>query len=1656
MSKIKRYLGFALFLTSLFVSETTFSQATYDMALGYRRPFNSDWIGYNGSNMIRDSIGWNNPKLIGNLPKLHPMNLRYPAGGTSNWWNWRTGWFVNRPDLPTGFAGLTPKYSKLEVFKKSLDTTHANAMLEVNMLTSTLQEQLAMLKHADSIGIQVKYVELGSEFYLDGGEDSALIVVVYPTAADYAAAASIWADSIHYYFPAAKVCAQGAFNRNNAARRIIWDEGMFPTLHGEDAISYHAYMSVDDYADTAAISSLFLPSDVPVMMARPFKMWDILSTQDFPLIPAGKEIWITEYNMRDHTKPLMGCWGQALFVATQSMQFLNDTRIKHLACHAMCGSGVAGAYFNTIRGFNFGGDGNFASIPNAPASTQYWGLTSTGRAMQQLGVTVKKGTYASPLEFKYIPTLTAFDGLVTLKFPALYGWAIISNDSTQALIVNLSPNDVNIRTNYIFPSGGTYSCDYTDPMVFVAQNSDVTHTNITTLPATLLIKAYSITRISGTTIPAAPPVATIIPLDITAFCLGDSVVLDAGAGFVEYRWSTGDSTRTITARADADYWVHARTVTNGYWGGDTMHITVYQPPAIPLMNNMPTHSFCHGDSLVATVKFPNPALTYTWSNGSTGTSSAIKAGGSYTITATNSYGCYTTSLPVAFTEYQLPTPVISAASPAEFCSGGNVILTSTTVYNSYSWTGGYVGQTHTYSASGTYSCTVTDANSCVGTSNSISVNVHTLPIPDINTNTGATTFCSNAGVYLTTSITGYTYNWQQGGTNISGATNQTYTPTAGGQYRIKITDGLGCTARSNSLTITLNNPPTPNITGSISICPGSSATWGTSASYNSYSWSGGATTATIPVTTAGTYTVTVTDANGCSGSSSKTMTINSLPAPAITAAGATEFCSGSNVALSVSTVYNSYSWTGGYVGQSHTYSATGTYSCTVTDANGCTGTSNTISVNVHTIPVPGIQTNTGDTTFCAASGIYLTTSTTGYNYQWQKGGTNVTGATNQNYTPTVSSNYRVEISDNLGCTARSASLSLTLNTAPTPSITGNTSICTGSSTTLGTVVNYSSYLWSTGATSSTIPVTIADTYTVTVTGSNGCTGSSSKTLVINSPPAPVIVSSNGTSFCTGGTTTLSTSAPYSSYSWSNSKVTSTIDVTSTGTFTVTVTDANGCSGSSAPLTISVGSLAVPVVTSSTGSGTFCTNIGAYLTTDAGYSYQWLKGSTILTGATNKNYTPVTGGGYKVQIADNSGCTKKSVNFSVTLYTPPSPTITGALTVCEGTSTTLSANTTYTTYSWSTGATAQSIPVSTGGTYTLTVTNTNGCTGTATATTTFYSLPVSVITASGATDFCDGGTVDLTATAASSYLWSHGKTAQTVTIKSSGTYTVTVTDSHGCTKISSPSTVNEWVIPEVIVTAVGPTTYCKYAEGSYLTTIAGTGYGYQWKKGTVAQTGATNQTYQPTATGTYKVTITESHGCTKASGTGVAVTVNKLPTASISNAGSSNLCGIATATLKEVTGSGNTYQWRVDGTDISGAVGSQYTTGVGGSYNCFVTSSPGCTALSNQLVLTNNCRIEDGQSAENALPSSMKLYPNPATNGIHIEGYFASQEDGIAEIEIYNMLGQIVYREQQDIAGGKLYSDLIFDERFGSGNYLTRISLNGDMIKQSFIITGIEK
>lgn len=631
---------------------------------------------------------------------------------------------------------------------------------------------------------------------------------------------------------------------------------------------------------------------------------------------------------------------------------------------------------------------------------------------------------------------------------------------------------------------------------------------------------------------------------------------------------------------------------------------------------------------------------------------------------------------------------------------------------------------------------------------------------------------------------------------------------------------------------------TPN--GATTFCTGGSVTLSAN-SGTSYLWSNGATSQSITVSTSGNFTVTVTSAGGTAVSSPTSVTVNARPSNSITYSGNLTICSGTTKQLSSSATGTTYLWSNGATTQSITTGTAGTYTVTATSTAGCSTVSTSVTLSTTAVSQATV-TAQGPTTLCTGGSVVLQANT-GTSYLWSN------GATTQGITVNAAGNYNVRVTYSTGCSSTSTNTAVTVGSAPTPTITagGPTTFCTGGNVTL-TASSGTAYLWSNGATTQTITVTAAGNYTVRVSQSGGCSATSTATTItIGTAPTPSISASGATTFCAGGSVTL-TASTGTAYLWSNGATSKNITVTTGGAYTVRVSQSGGCSATSTATNITVNTAPTPTITAS-GSTTLCTGGSVTLTATTGTAYLWSNG------ATTKSITTGTAGNYTVRVSQSTGCSATSSATTVTVGAAPTPTITasGATTFCTGGSVTLTAST-GASYLWSNGATTSSINVTTTGNYTVRVTQTGGCSATSAATAVTVgtgTAPTPTITAAGATTFCNGGSVQLTATTGTAYLWSNGATTQTISATTGGAYTVRVSQSNGCSATSSATTVTVNPTATFNISVSGPLSFC--AGGNVRFTVTNsTATTYVWYKNNVVTYTGTNNVFTATTAGVYKM------------------------------------------------------------------------------------------------------------------------------------------------------------------------------------------------------------
>lgn len=557
---------------------------------------------------------------------------------------------------------------------------------------------------------------------------------------------------------------------------------------------------------------------------------------------------------------------------------------------------------------------------------------------------------------------------------------------------------------------------------------------------------------------------------------------------------------------------------------------------------------------------------------------------------------------------------------------------------------------------------------------------------------GPTNFCQGGSVNLTAALgTGYTWS--------NGQTTQSINVAASGNYSVTVNNGTGCSSISNPIVVTVQSKPTSIITpsGATTICNGQNVILSSSLG-TSYLWSNSATTQSITISSTGNYNVTITNSNGCSTTSTiQSVTVSSASTATISANGSTSFCQGGSVVLSAPSGYN-YIWSNGKTTQQITATTAGNYNVTITNSSGCSATSSIQAINVMTTPTATITAN-GNTNICQGGSVILS-APSGYNYIWSNGNSN------QQITVATAGSYSVTISNSGGCNATSQPITVTIISLPQPIITANgpLTFCDGGNVQLN-VTGATSYVWSNGATTSSITATQSGNYLVTVTDANGCNAISNSIPVINNavPAATILV--NGPTILTSGQTTTLTASNGVSYLWQpGGMTTASITVTTAGTYNAIVTNVSGCTAQSNNIIITQTTTSPNVSIQTNGSPSFCDGGSVILNVAGGSNnYIWSPG-----GSTSNNITVTKEGMYYVYSRNNIGQVvgRDSIYVSVNSI-PLTPEI--RLTYIPNTAYQLTAfEPSAVTYLWSNGQTTASVNVTQPQNLTVIITNAFGC------------------------------------------------------------------------------------------------------------------------------------------------------------------------------------------------------------------------------------------------------------------------------------------------------------------------------------------------------------
>lgn len=1080
--------------------------------------------------------------------------------------------------------------------------------------------------------------------------------------------------------------------------------------------------------------------------------------------------------------------------------------------------------------------------------------------------------------------------------------------------------------------------------------------------------------------------------------------VNGGTGSYDFAWSNGALSQDISNLSSGNYSV---TVTDD--NACTAVQSIYIQPGSSLsISETHTDVSCFGGNN-ATISIASSGgiapYSFSWNDGSNSSNRANLNAGSYTVNVWDVNSCSATAVIVISEPSAINLSVTSQDATCAGNSTGSIDLTASGGTGSYSyvWSNTSTDKDIANLPAGNYTVTVSDANNCTASTSAtihepsaVMANIAMLPVSCNGGNNGSLEATATGG------NSNYQYVWN------NGVTNSSISQLGAGTYALTATDVKGCSATASA---TVTEPAILSITETVSniSCKGGSngsiqtISSGGSGTY-SYLWNNGASTPAISGLSAGSFSVTVTDGNGCS--TSKSILVTAPSAIQLTTTTTNAGCSGSNtgsISLTVSggTPSYQYLWSNGATTQQLQQIPAGNYTVSVEDGNSCTATA---SVNVNQATAIQIAVTATDATcFGAANGALNTVVSGGtplnsntYFYHWSN------NSSTQNITGLTANIYHLTVTDAANCQA-TASATIAQPSAIQVSETHQNVSCNGISdgnihlTSIGGSGNYT-YQWSNNASTPSILQVTANTYTVTITDGNNCSVQKSVTIT---EPAAIALTETHTAFAcagSGGAINISASGGTSPYSlmWSDGVTTQNRTQLNAGNYSVLLTDANQCT---ATQSINIGALPpISTMISKTDATCYGSTTGEIDLTISGgtapFQYTWN------TGAGTQDLHHVSAGVYDVLVQDVNNCA--ATNTAV-IYEPTAITITDSTSdvKCYGgnegaISLSVTGGAAPYTYQWSNTATSQNLTGVTAGSYAVTVSDAQHCNKVVTnlLVNQPQQMNADALTYSAG---CSGtgGAVHLDVTGGTppySYQWSTNDTSEYIHDLASGTYTATVVDVRGC-HVTKSAIVSE-ATPLVLQAAVQNTSCPEVSNGNIqLTATGGTpAYVYDWSNGD------NTATIEHLAQGIYTVTVSDIHHCS-ATAT-YPVQYDYILTAQ-ANASLTTTAGQA-VTLTGQTNEDhlNSYSWSPSfGVQCASCSETQVIPSSSTTYNLAVADENGCTA-------TDSVAIEVKNISALFVPNAFT--PNNDGNNDVLQVYGDKSTIEYFEFKLFNRWGEKVY------------------------------------------------
>ena len=1115
------------------------------------------------------------------------------------------------------------------------------------------------------------------------------------------------------------------------------------------------------------------------------------------------------------------------------------------------------------------------------------------------------------------------------------------------------------------------------PFTFLWSNGAVTE-DLTNIPAGNY--TVNVTDANGCTDSLTFNLNNISSMSLTSTtvdvnCVGGNtgaIDITPAGGALPYTflWSNGAATEDISGLTAGSYTINITDANNCQFS-ETINVGTLPPISITLSNS--SDEFCgqSNGSISLNVTGGSGSYGFSWDNGASTQNLTNISGGTYIVTVTDANGCQ------ANQSFSIINNVsncssfcfltVQATTTDENCGNGtgtiDVTISQATQPYIFTWSNGATTEDLTGLSAGTYTITVTDANQCVETLD-ITVGNNTGNLA-IASNQLSNENCGNTDGAIDITVTGgtlpYTFSWD------NGAITEDISNLAAGDYTITITDGNGCTF-NETFTIINNTGSLAASTAIINeICGNSAGEIDLTVTGNvgnlTYLWSNGAVTEDLTGLVAGLYSCTITDANGCILTTPSYNVINESSTLLLTNTSVTnEDCGNGLGAIDLTiqggTAPITFLWSNAAVTEDITGLSAGTFSCTISDNNGCqvqTG-------NINVFNSPGNLSVTTDFVtdeVCgnAAGAIFVTTTggTAPITYSWDN------GSTSEDISNLIAGNYILTATDANGCsfdlneTVNNTSGTLVLDNAVTSDENCNDGTGAIDIFISGGTMPYT-FLWSNGAVTEDLTGLSAGNYDVVVTDANGCTINGNYT--INNNTNTLAVTFIGTAEnCSNGSgaidlTVTGGTSPYT-FLWSNAAVTEDLTGISGGVYSCTITDATGCEILTGNITINnnPGTLAVTDVTTDESCGDASGTVT--LTTTGGatpYTFVWSPNVS-----TNNTATGLSAGMYIYTVTDANNCTitdsAEIFNNSGTL-SHDNTVVTdemcgdglGAIDI------TVSGGTAPLTFLWDNAAITEDLTGLSNGTYSCTITDATGCsinTGNINVSNNSGTLAIDNIVINDENCGNGLGGINITITGGTTpytFLWSTGAVTEDIlTGLNAGNYTCDVTDANGCT-VQVQATVQNNAGNLFTISNVVTDESCGLGNGAINLNPQGgtTPYTFLWSNG------AATEDISGLTAGNYTVTITDAGGCTlnenfTVSNNGANITISSVTI-------NDEVCGNGDGAI-DITVTGGTspftYAWS------NGASTEDLSNVVAGNYNLTVTDVNGCFTNGNFIINENN-------------------------------------------------------------------------------------------------------